>query len=135
MQLLVQTLLSDPYDLQRAQLRSKRVLLRVDFNVPLNGGRVVDDSRIKAAMPTLKLLLSLGCRVILASHLGRPDPSTQNADEMAERFSLRPVAQYLQQSLGDQLVGLVPDCIGPSTTAAVARLQNGQVCCVAPLPH
>ncbi len=121
-------LLSPAYDLQAADVCSKRVLVRVDFNVPISAtGKVLDDSRIAETLPTLRLLLGRGARVILASHLGRPDPETQNHAAMVSEFSLQPVAQRLEQLLGAAFKGRAADCIGPAAEAAVAQLEDGQV--------
>jgi len=97
----------------------KRVLLRVDFNVPLEGGTITDDTRIRAALPTIRYLLDREARVIIASHLGRPKGKPEPA------FSLRPVAERLSQLLG-QAVPLAPDSIGPEVKAMVERLKPGE---------
>src|SRR5437763_16974836 len=83
----------------------KRVLVRCDFNVPLDNGRITDDRRITEALPTIKYLLEHGASVILASHLGRPKNGP------APEFSLKPVAQRLTELLGQE-VRLLPDCVG-----------------------
>nr|WP_295448034.1 phosphoglycerate kinase [Thermoflexus sp.] len=100
-------------------VRGRRVLVRVDFNVPIAEGRVTDDTRIQATLPTLQYLLDQGAALIVMSHLGRPkkpDPA----------FSLKPVAERLSELLG-QPVQMAPDCVGPEVEAMAASLQPGQV--------
>ncbi len=98
---------------------NKRVLVRVDFNVPLDAGRVGDDTRIRAALPTLEYLLAQGASLVLCSHLGRP----KGVDV---QFSLRPVAEYLD-TLIDAPVSFAEDCIGPMAETAAAALQAGEI--------
>ncbi len=98
----------------------RRVLVRVDFNVPLKNGVVTDDTRIREELPTLKALIARGAKVILASHLGRPK-GERNAE-----FSLAPVAPVLAEKLG-VAVKFVDDCAGDSARAAAMALQNGEV--------
>ncbi|NLN69347.1 MAG: phosphoglycerate kinase [Chloroflexi bacterium] len=100
-------------------VQGKKVLVRVDFNVPLAEGKVADDSRIRAALPTIQYLLDHGAAVILCSHLGRP----KGVDPV---FSLRPVAEYLG-TLIDAPVAFAEDCIGEPAASAAAVLQPGQV--------
>jgi len=101
-------------------MRGKRVLVRVDFNVPLENGRITDDTRIRAAIPTIQRLREQGARVILMSHLGRPD------GKVVEKLRLTPVAQHLGELLG-VAVKTAPDCVGPAAEQAVAQLQPGDV--------
>lgn len=101
-------------------VNGKRVLVRVDFNVPLKEGQVTDDTRIRAALPTIKYLLENNAAVILCSHLGRP----KTAEDV--QFSLRPVAEYLG-GLIDVPVKFAEDCVGPAAEAASQALKPGQV--------
>ena len=102
------------------ELAGKRVFLRVDFNVPLEDGRVTEDTRIRAALPTIEYCLKAGAAVLLASHLGRPKGTPD------PRYSLRPVAAKLEELLG-RPVPLLPDCVGPEVEAAAAALKPGEV--------
>jgi phosphoglycerate kinase len=97
----------------------KRVLVRVDFNVPLIDGKVADDSRIRAALPTIKYLLEHGAAIALCSHLGRPKGTDP-------KLSLKPVAQRLGELLGRD-VPLLPDSIGRAVRERVAKLRPGDV--------
>ena len=101
-------------------LKGKKVLVRVDFNVPIKDGVVGDDTRIQAALPTIKYLLEQGAAVILCSHLGRP----KSAADL--EFSLRPVAEYLATLL-DAPVAFAEDCIGEKAEDAAATLKPGEV--------
>jgi len=102
------------------ELRGKRVLVRSDFNVPLDGTTITDDGRIKAALPTLRRLLDAGARVVVTAHLGRPKGEPNPA------YSLAPVAARLGELLG-QDVALAADVTGPSAQETVAGLADGQV--------
>ena len=104
-----------------ADVAGKRVLCRVDFNVPLSEGVVTDDTRIQAALPTITYLINQGAKVILCSHLGRPDGTGYQ-----EEFSLAPVAKYLSEVLGKP-VAFASDTIGESAKQVVNSLQNGDV--------
>ncbi|MFC7879542.1 phosphoglycerate kinase [Isoptericola sp. NPDC057391] len=102
------------------ELRGKRVLVRSDFNVPLDGTTITDDGRIKAALPTLQRLTDAGARVVVTAHLGRPK-GEPNPD-----YSLAPVAARLGELLGQE-VALAGDVTGPSAQETVAALADGQV--------
>lgn len=101
-------------------VQGKRVLVRVDFNVPVKEGVVGDDTRIRAALPTLEYLLQNGAALILCSHLGRPKGSPD------PQYSLRPVAEYLATLLGKP-VAFAEDCIGPNAEDAAKALKAGDV--------
>lgn len=96
----------------------RRVLVRCDFNVPMEGGRITDDRRIRESLPTIRYLLERGARVILASHFGRPKG---RADQV---FSLAPVGERIGTLL-ERPIPLLPDCVGPAVEDAVARMVAG----------
>jgi len=102
------------------QLESKRVLLRCDLNVPIENGVISDDGRIRASLPTIKYLIGQGARVIICSHLGRPDGAR------VEKYSLRPVAKRLSELLG-QPVTFSEDCVGNEAKDQVSRLEYREV--------
>lgn len=120
-------LLAPERDLAAHDLRGQRVLVRCDLNVPLQGSRVSDATRVDASLPTLRRLLESGARVIVASHLGRPEPGCEPEAEMRARDSLAPVAELLAAALGAAFLGLAADTTGPSARALVGRLQDGQL--------
>ncbi len=104
-------------------VKGKRVLVRVDFNVPQDEtGKITDDRRIRAALPTIQYLINQGAKVILASHLGRP----KGKPEDREKFTLKPVAERLSELLGKP-VPLAPDCVGPEVEKMVQAMKDGDV--------
>jgi phosphoglycerate kinase len=105
---------------QLPQLGGRRVFIRVDFNVPIENGKVGDATRIDASLPTIRYALERGAKVVLASHLGRPK------GKRSDEFSLRPVAVALASRLGVE-VELAPDCIGPEVRRMVDGLSAGAV--------
>lgn len=100
--------------------KGKKALVRVDFNVPLEDGKITDDTRIEAALPTIEYLINEGAKVILMSHLGRPK------GKAVDEFRLDPVAERLAQLLNKE-VSKVDDCIGDEVEKAVEKLGNGDV--------
>lgn len=108
-------------NLSESEVGGKRVLVRTDFNVPLNdNGQISDDTRIRAALPTIKDLISKNAKVVLCSHMGRPK------GQVKEDLRLRPIADRLSQLLGQDVVKC-DDCIGEAVQQKVNGLQNGQV--------
>ena len=101
-------------------VQGRRVLVRVDFNVPIKDGVVGDDTRIRAAMPTLEYLLGKGAALILCSHLGRPKGGPE------PKYSLRPVSEYLGKLMGKK-VAFAEDCIGPAAESAAKAMKPGEV--------
>jgi phosphoglycerate kinase len=101
-------------------VKGKRVLMRADFNVPLEGSTITDDRRVAQAMPTIKSIIERGGKLILMSHLGRPKGGPE------AKYSLKPVADRLSQLLGKP-VKFVEDCIGPQVDSAVAEMNDGDV--------
>ena len=101
-------------------LSGRRVIVRCDLNVPLKDGRITDDGRVRASVSTLDTLINQGARVVVISHLGRPD------GQIAPEYSLRPVAQRLSELLGKS-VGFVSETVGDEASDAVAALQDGQI--------
>ncbi|WP_199249434.1 phosphoglycerate kinase [[Phormidium] sp. ETS-05] len=108
-------------NLSASDVAGKRVLVRVDFNVPLDdAGNITDDTRIRAALPTIQDLTGKGAKVILTSHFGRPK------GKVNEKMRLTPVGKRLSELLGQEVVKC-DDCIGPEVAAKVGAMQNGQV--------
>ena len=104
-------------------LEGKTVFARLDWNVPVKDGQVVDDFRIEATRPTLEYLWSKNCRVIIASHLGRPD------GKVDAKYSLRPVAERAQAVFGRE-IKFIDDCVGPDVRSAAQALGEGETLCL-----
>lgn len=114
--------LSKKLSVKDLDLANKRVFIRVDFNVPLDGATITNNQRIVAALPTIKYVLEHKPKaVILASHLGRPN------GERVEKYSLAPVAKELQKLLPDSKIQFLNDCVGPDVEKAVNAGSNGEV--------
>nr|ADB55732.1 putative phosphoglycerate kinase [Pseudozyma flocculosa] len=113
--------LSSKLAITDVDLKDKKVLVRVDFNVPMDGDRITNNQRIVAALPTVKYALEQNAKaVILMSHMGRPD------GKPVAKYSLKPVAAEVSKLLGRD-VKFLPDCVGPETEKAVAEAKDGQV--------
>src|SRR3712207_6107318 len=102
------------------KLKGKKVLLGVDYNVPIHEGVVGDPLRIEASFETIRYLLDQGCSIVLVSHLGRPE------GKVVPEMSLGPVARKVSELLGRQVV-FVPDCVGSQAQAAAAALEPGDI--------
>jgi phosphoglycerate kinase len=107
-------------DLKEADLKGKKVLVRCDLNVPLDGKTITDDTRIRASVPTIKYLVENGAKVLLTSHLGRPKEGPE------DKFSLGPVSSRLSELLGQDVV-MGPDCIGKAVASCVDAMEDGDV--------
>src|SRR5262249_784919 len=101
-------------------ISGQRLFVRVDFNLPIKQGHVDDDTRIRAAIPTINYATEHGGRVILASHLGRPK------GQRVDKYSLRPVAEHLSRLTG-RPVAFAEDCVGEAAESKARALQNGEV--------
>ncbi|KAM0754640.1 phosphoglycerate kinase [Meredithblackwellia eburnea MCA 4105] len=113
--------LSSKLSITDVALKGKKVVIRVDFNVPFDGPKITNNQRITAAIPTIKYALDQGAAaVVLMSHLGRPD------GKVVEKYSLKPVADELSKLLSKP-VTFLPDCVGPETEQAVAKSSEGEI--------
>src|SRR5450432_3410223 len=106
--------------IQDLDLRGKRVFIRVDFNVPLKDGVVTDDTRIRETLPTLKLAIEKGGRLVLASHMGRPKGGPD------PKYSLKPVAAKLKELIA-RPVAFATDCVGLETETQSRSLKEGDI--------
>src|SRR5687768_1050791 len=109
-------------------IKGKRVLMRVDFNVPMKDGKVTDDKRIRAALPTIKHVLEQKASLILMSHLGRPTSAFAKHPGGADpAFSLRPASEVLSTLLGGTPVQMAPNCVGPEVEKMAKALKPGEI--------
>jgi phosphoglycerate kinase len=115
------------FDLTNKVFTDERVILRVDFNVPLKNGRIIDDTRIKAALPTIKTIHEKGGRLIILSHLGRPlKKLLPNGEVDKDQFSLKPIAQRLSE-LTELPVRFFDDCLGKEVKESVRSMRPGEI--------
>ena len=108
--------------IENTVVAGKRVLIRVDFNVPLDGSKITDDRRIVAALPTIKSVIDRGGKAILMSHLGRPEGKGYES-----KYSMAPIAARLSELLGKDVVIPAENCKDPAIAAAVDAMKNGDV--------
>src|SRR5262245_34496474 len=106
--------------IDRVDVKGRRVLMRVDVNVPMEGGQISDDRRILQALPSIRSVLERGGKLVLMSHMGRPSGKGFEAE-----FSLAPVRARLAELINQPDLPLAPDCVGPESDAIVAGLQPG----------
>jgi len=112
--------------LKDADIKNKRVLVRADFNVALDAsGRVLDDFRLRATLPTIQYLKEQGAEIILMAHLGRPQ-DTDKSEAISDKFSLWPIAEKLSELLGQE-VRLAPDCVGKETALMADQMKPGEI--------
>ncbi len=107
--------------IKNIDLADKRIVMRVDFNVPIENGKIMDDTRILAALPTIEYILKHNTSLVLMSHLGRPSGSG-----FEEKFSLKPVADHLSTLLRKTVI-MAPDCIGTEVVSLVSKLNSGEI--------
>ena len=105
---------------QDSSIKGRNIIMRVDYNVPIDKGIIIDDTRIKASLKTLKFLLDSKCKVVLMAHLGRPK------DKAEAKYSLKPVADYLQGLIGSK-VHFASDCVGEDAKRVVEQAKQGEV--------
>ncbi|MEL7834947.1 phosphoglycerate kinase [Fodinibius sp. Rm-B-1B1-1] len=110
----------DKMTLEDVEVKGKRVLMRVDFNVPIEDGKIGDDNRIVQALPSINYVIENGGKLILMSHLGRP------GGEVDSSLSLKPVAEHLQ-TLVDSTVHFAEDCIGETATSVIGQAESGEI--------
>lgn len=106
-------------------IKGKAILVRCDFNVPMKDGKIQDDTRIKAAIPTIQYLMEQGAKVVLCSHLGKPKPKEMSQEEMKAKYSLSPVAERLSEELGKE-VKFADDLTGDSAKGMISELKEGE---------
>ena len=113
-------MLKNIIDLSEGEILNKKILLRVDFNVSINNGVIGEDYRIRMTIPTIEYLIKRGAKLILASHLGKPN----NHDP---KYSLRPVAQRLSEIMRENKVTFVNDCVGKIVHEEIDKMKSGEI--------